>query len=248
MFVGCWIAMVWAAYVTTMFKDVSTAFVPGLVAISPSWYVLPLVIVGLLGSFAQGAICLYGTGLDTSSIIPRLARVPATLALSAVAIALVYLGTFLWNAASAVSAFLLLLIIVTTPWMVISLIGLWYCRGRYFPYDLQLFNVGKRGGAYWYTRGFNIRAIVAFVPAVVIGLLFANTAVYVGPWANALQGIDLSFTSAAVISAVIYTVALLLWPENNHPRAGEEAFQSDAPVTDFLSAAPAAEDRVTAST
>ena len=216
MFIGCWIALVWAAYMSTM-MDPTLLFMDGLVAESPSWYVVCLMAIGFFGSLAQGAICLYGTGLDTSSLIPRLERVPATLAISACAIALVYLGALVWNAFDTVSAFLLILIVICTPWMVICLMGFYYAHKRYHVADLQLFNLGKTGGAYWYWHGFNVRAFVAFVPAVVVGLLCINTTLWVGPWADAYKGIDLSFTSAAVISAVIYGACLMLFPERNHP-------------------------------
>jgi purine-cytosine permease-like protein len=222
MFVGCWLTLVFAAYMSTMFTDGSSAFVAGLVDISPNWYVVLIIIVGLLGSFAQGALCLYGTGLDTSSLIPRLPRVPATLVISALTVTFVYIGGLVLDAVDTVSAFLLILNVVCAPWMLITLIGLWYCRGRYYPYDLQLFNMGKSGGAYWYWHGINPRALVAFVPAVVIGLLFINTTLFVGPWANVASGVDLSFISSAVIAVVIYGLLLLIFPERNHPSAGAE--------------------------
>lgn len=223
MFAGLWVALVFAAYMTTMFKDVGTPFVIGLVQIAPKWYVALVILVGVFGSFAQGGVALYGTGLDVSSIIPRLKRVPATLLISAVTLALVYLGAFVWNAFDTVSAFILLLIVICTPWMMITLIGYVVCRGRYDPADLQLFNLGQRGGAYWYTAGWNLRAVIAFVPAVIVGLLFLNSTLYVGPWANVANGVDMSFISAAVISTVVYGALVLLFPERNHPKSGEKA-------------------------
>jgi purine-cytosine permease-like protein len=221
MFVGCWLTLVFAAYMSTMFKDVSTPFVSGLVGISADWYVVLILLIGVFGSFAQGALGLYGTGLDTSSIFPRLRRVPATLLIAAVAMAIVYVGGLVLDAVDTVSAFLLILNVVCAPWMLITLMGLWYCRGRYHPYDLQLFNMGKTGGAYWYWHGLNVRAFVAFVPAVVVGLLFVNTTIYKGPWADAASGVDLSFISSAVIAVVLYGVALLVSPERNHPARDE---------------------------
>jgi purine-cytosine permease-like protein len=225
MFVGCWVALVWAAYMSTM-MDPSLLFMDGLVATSPSWYVVGLMAIGFFGSLAQGAICLYGTGLDMSSLIPKLQRIPATLVISAIAVALVYLGALVWNAFDTVSAFLLILIVVCTPWMVICLIGFYYARKRYHVHDLQLFNLGQTGGAYWYSSGVNIRAAVAFIPAVAVGVLCINTTLWVGPWADAYKGIDLSFTSAAVISAVIYGASLVLFPERNHP--GRELAAAEA--------------------
>ena len=68
--------------------------------------------------------------------------------------------------------------------------------------------------------------------AVVIGLLFINTTLWVGPWANAYKGIDLSFFSAAVISTVIYGGTLVLSPEKGHPaRSGTVADTPTAVVT-----------------
>ncbi len=217
MFIGCWVTVVFAAYMSTMFHNVSTPFVNGLVQIAPNWYVVLILLMGVLGSFAQGSLGLYGTGLDTSSLIPRLARVPATLTIAAVAIALVYIGGLVLNAADTVSAFLTILNVVCAPWMLITLMGLWHCRGKYHPLDLQLFNMGQKGGAYWYWHGLNLRAFVAFIPAVVIGLLFVNTSIYTGPWANVAGGADLSFVSASVIAVAIYAVALCVSPERNHP-------------------------------
>jgi purine-cytosine permease-like protein len=219
MFAGCWLTLVFAAYMSTMFTDVSTPFVSGLVGISPSWYVVLILLVGLFGSFAQGALGLYGTGLDTSSLIPRLARVPATLTVGALAVVIVYVGGLVLNAQDTVSAFLLILNVVCAPWMLITLLGFAYCRGRYYPYDLQLFNMGRKGGAYWYWHGVNVRAMIAFVPAVVIGLMFSATSIFTGPWANAANGVDLSFISSAVIAVVIYGAALIVSPERNHPSA-----------------------------
>jgi len=132
-------------------------------------------------------------------------------------IAFVYIGGLVLDAVDTVTAFLLILNVVCAPWMLITLMGFAYCRGRYYPYDLQLFNMGKTGGAYWYWHGINPRALIAFVPAVVVGLLFINTTLFKGPWADAASGVDLSFISSAVIAVVIYGIALVVSPERNHP-------------------------------
>ena len=84
-----------------------------MVSASPTWYLPGLILLGLVAGCAQGAVGLYGTGLDTSSLIPRLGRVHATLAIASVAIAFVYIGNFVWDASAAVSAFLVLLVVVT---------------------------------------------------------------------------------------------------------------------------------------
>ena len=221
MFVGCWLALVFAAYMATMFAPGTATFAGGLVGVSSNWYVVLVLLIGLFGGFAQGALALYGTGLDTSSLLPRLPRVPATLFVSAIAIVIVYVGGLVLDAVDTVSAFLLVLNVVCTPWMIITLMGLAYCRGRYRPYDLQLFNMGQTGGAYWYWHGLNLRAFAAFLPAVIVGLLFCNTTLFVGPWADSFGGIDMSFISSAVIATAIYGLLLLVSPERNHPSRDE---------------------------
>jgi purine-cytosine permease-like protein len=216
MFGGCAVALTFAIYVATTFPADTTDWVAGLVAASPTWYAIPIVLVALAGSFAQGGLCVYGTGLDTSSIFPSLKRVPATLVIGALGTIAVFVGTFVSSLVSAAAAFLILLIVVTAPWLVINVIGYCLTRGRYYAQDLQVFNMNPRvhGGAYWFKGGWNVAAMAAWLPAVVIGLMFVNTTLYVGPWANAVGGVDLSFISSAVIGGVIYLVLVRLLPES----------------------------------
>jgi purine-cytosine permease-like protein len=230
-FIGCWCALLFASYMTTMMAP-GTDFVVGLVELSPAWYVVPLVIIGLVGGFGQGSMALYGTGLDTSSLIPRLSRIRATVVVSLVGLGVVYLGALVWDATNLVSAFTIVLTIVTAPWLVINIMGHVAVRGRYVPEDLQVFNVGMTGGAYWFTRGVNWYAMAAWIPAVVLGLLFANTPPLLeGPWRNAANGIDLSFISAAVAAFAIYGAFLLLVPERVLPQ------RRATPVVDLATAA-----------
>ena len=212
-FFGMGLPMLFATYTATAFADPTAPYVLGLVQASPGWYVVPLILIGLFGGCGQAVFCLYGVGLDTSSLIPRLRRVPATIALSTVAVLLVYLGSFVWDATSVVSSFILLLIVLLMPWVSVIVIGHFWRHGEYAPDDLQVFNRGERGGVYWFTGGINFRAFAAYIPAVFVGLMCLNTTLYTGPWANALKGIDLSFTSALVVSAAIYVALLVIFPE-----------------------------------
>ncbi len=45
-------------------------FVGGLLAISPSWFFLPVCLLALIGGMSTGTTSLYGTGLDFSSVFP----------------------------------------------------------------------------------------------------------------------------------------------------------------------------------
>jgi len=229
MMIGCTLACLFGAYTASIFGAAEASFVGGLIAISPGWYVLAALALGVLGSFGQGSVCLYGTGLDFSSLIPRLSRVRATVLISLLAFAFVFVGRFVWNAVDSVSAFVILLVVVMAPWVVINLIGYVQRRGRYDVEDLQVFNTGSSGGIYWFTGGWNLRAVAAFFPAVVIGLLFANTTLYTGPWADLAGGVDLSLVSGAGVAAAIYLALTRIFPEPAVLR-GEAAAPSPAEV------------------
>jgi purine-cytosine permease-like protein len=216
MFGGTAVALCFAIYVAMAFPDGVTDWIAGLVDVSPFAGAVPIILIALVGSCAQAALCVYGTGLDTSSIFPALKRIPATLLIGALGTALVFIGSFAYNLVNAASAFLIILLVVTAPWLVINLLGYAFSRGRYYTQDLQVFNIQPRisGGAYWFQRGWNVAAMLAWVPATAIGILFVNTTLYVGPWANALGGIDLSFVSAAVIGGLLYSVLVRVVPNS----------------------------------
>lgn len=214
--IGLWFAFIFAAYTTTTFKDVSTPYVQGLIETSPRYYLVPLILVGIIGSFGQGGLALYGTGLDMSSLIPYLRRVSATLLLSSIGVVFIFLGTLVWNVIDSVSAFVLILIVFTTPWLVINIVGYWWRGGRMDANDLQVFNRGERGGNYWFWHGMNLRAIFAWALASFVGMMFSNTTLYIGPWANSVKGVDLSFLSAGAIAALAYLALLFVFPEPDY--------------------------------
>lgn len=221
LFMGCWIVMTFGAYLGTMF-EVKLGPVLGLISVSPMWFVVPVAVIGLLGALSHGSLCLYAPGIDIASLLPRLSRATTTAILGMIGIALVLLGAFVWDAVSAFSAFVVLFTICATPWMVINLMGYIARRGWYSPHDLQVLNRGQRGGLYWFTAGWNIRAMVAWVPAVVVGVLLSHTTVYTGPWANIAGGIDVSVPVAGVLGALIYRIALTAFPESPAVKGAEK--------------------------
>ncbi|MBS1870030.1 MAG: cytosine permease [Actinobacteria bacterium] len=245
-FVGFILPFLFGAYSASLFTDASAAYVPGLVAVSPTWYVVGILIVGVVGGGAQGGIGIYGTGLDFSSLVPRLSRTQATALFGGITIAIVYLGNFVFNMIDSISAFLVLLIILVVPWAVIMLVGYVYRRGVYYPDDLQVFNRRERGGRYWFARGYNVRAIVAWAVGSGVGLLFPTTQLYTGPLADTFSGVDVSFLVAGALTGVVYLLLLLLFPEPRAvfgpagPRFGAGAERDSLPLAATLDAEPAA--------
>jgi purine-cytosine permease-like protein len=189
------------------------------VAASPDWYVPVVMFIGLVAGTAQGTINMYGTGLDMSSIVPRLSRVQATLVVAVLSIVLVYVGAFVTDMVDSVTVFLAFLAIAIAPWMVIIAIGFVTRGGWYDPHDLQVFNRGEKGGRYWFRGGISARAFAAWIPAAAVGCLFSSTTWYTGPGADLVGGADISFLVAAVVGGVIYAVALAIRPEPASLRA-----------------------------
>jgi purine-cytosine permease-like protein len=169
-----------------------------LVAGAPAWYVLPILLTGRAGSVGQGAINVYATGLDMESLVPRLKRAQATLITTLAATGLVFLGTF---------ALSLVLNALAAPWAAVLLVGLIKSRGRYHARDLQMFNEGRTGGRYWFTRGWNLRATAAWAAGAAFGLLTVNTTLYAGPLAHLAGGVDLSLAGSSLIAAAGYAIA-----------------------------------------
>lgn len=49
---------------------------------------------------------------------------------------------------------------------------------------------------------------------MIVGLLFTSTSVFSGPFINVVGGIDLSFTSSAIVGAMLYYILIKLFPYN----------------------------------
>jgi len=202
-------------------------YVGGLLAVSPSWFFLPVCLLAVIGGMSTGTTSLYGTGLDMSSVFPRvLSRVKATLLIGVMSIAFIFIGRFAANLVQSVSTFAVLIITCTTPWMVIMIIGLVVRRGYYHPDDLQVFTRGEKGGRYWFTHGWNWRGLGAWIPSAMVGLCFVNLpGQFVGPLGNLAQGIDISLPVTLGLASVVYFLLLSLFPESaavyapNDPRS-----------------------------
>ena len=216
--------------VATMTLVTGGDYVVGLIGVAPEWYAYLIIVVAFVGGLSTGTTSLYGTGLDFSSVFPRLTRATATIAIGTVAFAFIVAGRLFTDLLGAVNGFVGAIVVTTTPWMIIMAIGFWNRRGWYSPEDLQVFNRGKKGGRYWFTNGINWRAMTAWVVSAVLGLQFAYyPPIIEGQWSGIAGGVDLSLIVAIVSAAVLYIGALIVFPEPEYvfgpkgPRIGRAA-------------------------
>jgi purine-cytosine permease-like protein len=203
MFVGVLLPSLFGAFTGMSFANPTGSYLDDLVAASPTWYVLPIVVVSVLGGLSQGVLCVYASGLDLEGLAPRLKRTQTTVITAAVAIALLYLGVFVFDAVDSVTAMTVALNAVITPWVAILAIGAVRTR-VYDPTDLQAFAHGRHGGRYWFTGGWNVPAVAAWAIGATFGVVAVNTTLYVGPLADIAGGIDLSTVGSAVLAGAIY--------------------------------------------
>jgi purine-cytosine permease-like protein len=213
-FAGCWLAEIIAAFATTTFKDPTTAFATGFTAASPLGFAILLMIApGGLANIESAAMCVYNAALDLQAVFWRLTRAQLTFVISAIGLATAYIGLITFDAIRSIEAFATLMVVTCTPWMVIMTIGHLMRHGWYEPMDLQAFADRAKTGVYWFTAGFNIKALVAWGAAVAVGMLFTSTSIITGPLTRHVSAIDLSFTSAAVVGGALYYLFVKIFPE-----------------------------------
>jgi purine-cytosine permease-like protein len=213
-FAGCWLAEIVGAFAATTFTDPTTDFATGFPAASPLWFAVLLMIApGGLANIESAAMCVYNAALDLQAVFWRLTRAQLTFVMSAIGLAAAYIALISFDAIDSIEAFATLMVVTCTPWMVIMTVGHLMRHGRYEPMDLLAFADRAKTGVYWFTGGFNIRALVAWGAAVAVGMLFTSTSIIAGPLTRHVSGIDLSFTSAAVVGGVLYYALVKLFPE-----------------------------------
>lgn len=179
-------------------------YVGALVATAPAWFLVPLLLTGLAGTAGNAGVLFYSMGLDLDALVPRISRVRATVATSVATTVIVVVGYYSWDAVDAVTAFVLIVTALGTPWAVVTLLGFHRSGGRYDADGLQVVNRGLRGGPYWYRGGWHVGATASWAAGAVVGLLAVDTTLWSGPLVAHTHGIDLSFLLAGGTSALAH--------------------------------------------
>lgn len=223
LFLGLVLPTLFGAFTASSIELVSDDYLADLVAGAPAWYSAAIVVVAVLGGLGQGVLCVYASGLDLETLVPRSTRLHTTIVTSALATVLLYLGVFVFDAADAATAISVLLNAFAVPWVAILLVDILRHRtSGYDPVDLQAFADRRHGGRYWFTGGFSVPALAAWVAGTVFGLLCANTTLYVGPVANAFGGVDPT-VGGGILTVAVYLVASRLAPRPTPARASDPA-------------------------
>lgn len=192
-------------------------YVGGLVASTPSWFFIPLALISVAGGITTGTSLLYGTGLDFSSIVVVMNRVASTVLIGGISVVFVLVGKFVFDMVASVTTLSTLLVIITVPWIAIMIIGYLTRRGWYEIDSLLVFSRRQQGGKYWFAHGWNLNATISWVLGAAIAILFVNLpGQFVGPFANAAGGVDISLLVALVVPSILYWGLLAINPEPDY--------------------------------
>ncbi len=164
-----------------------------------------LMLLFLLNIISHNALNLYGAVLSIVTSIQTFAgswtpSIRVRVILSAVVLAascVMALGASA-NFISHFIGLILALLLVLVPWATINLVDFYLIkRGRY-----DIASIFKADGGI-YGR-FNPHAITAYFIGILVQLPFANTALYVGPYANYIEGVDLSWLVGLLVTCPLY--------------------------------------------
>jgi purine-cytosine permease-like protein len=121
-----------------------------------------------------------------------------------VLLGLTYLFVAATNFLTNLEAFVTIMIVTATPWMVIIGIEFLLSRNDIAPLDLHAFAIPGMRGKYWFSNGINPRAMVAWLCGAGVGLLFSTNSLFTGPLENSVNGVDISWLVAGVVGGLVY--------------------------------------------
>jgi purine-cytosine permease-like protein len=203
MFCGCAVGIgagvIIALNVTDPF-NVTAQMLPSL----PLWLLVPVSLATLAANVCSGGMVVYNGILSLHAILFRLRRIQVAYLFGVLGLALGYFGLIVYNMSESIMALCSVVTMLVTPWIVINILGYFRARGRFDVEALQQFE-RPAGSRYWYHKGYNVAAILAWLLAVIAGLPFAANSVFTGPVATYLHGVDLSVVVSALVGALTYS-------------------------------------------
>ena len=173
--------------------------VAGIQRLVPTWFgtIYLAIIVG--GGITNNFLNTYSSGLSLLSVGIKMPRAWSILFDAVVGGAMAVYAVFVYNFTNSFIEFLSLMVIWIAPWGGIYLTDMLIRKVRYNAEALF-----EKNGTYWYSGGWNWRAIFSFVIGLVAALMFANAPLFQGPLIGLIGNGDISIYVGFVVSAVSY--------------------------------------------
>ncbi|MBK1823815.1 purine-cytosine permease family protein [Burkholderia orbicola] len=200
---GAWLVQkLHAADALVAMNDVGASLVPGLgklIAFVSLAGFLPIIALN-----AYSAMLTVLTGID--SIVPikptRRARVASILAISTFVLACVF--AIRGNGIALLQTFLTLMLYFLVPWTAVNLVDYFFVRRGHYAIAHFFTPSGLYGT--WQLRGI-LSYMIGFASMVPFFYVFdaeANRAVFVGPFARMLGGVDVAWLVGLIVSGGVY--------------------------------------------
>ncbi len=169
----------------------------------PVWGVVPFLAVVILGDVTANYLNSYSSGMSFLSMGIPIRRWSAVLIDAAICTLIALYALFLAPGfVNFFENFLSLNILVIGPWTAIYLVYHWRAKGRY---DTQSLVLMAPESAYWYQRGVNWAALIAFFVGAFVTFWTVNSALWISPLSTHwFGGADLSAYVAPVFTGLLY--------------------------------------------
>lgn len=198
---GCFIP---AVFITLVGVAAGTATnmtnqVAGIQRLVPGWFGTLYLAIIVGGGITNNFLNTYSSGLSLLSIGIKMPRYRSIIFDAIIGGGMAIYAVFVYNFTNSFIEFLSLMVIWIAPWCGIYLTDMLLRKVRYNAPALS-----ARDGAYWYSRGWNWRAIGAFALGIGAAMLFANAPLYQGPLIGLIGNGDISIYVGFAVSAVSY--------------------------------------------
>lgn len=178
--------------------------VGGLSSLLPSWFLGPYLAVIVGGSITNNFLNTYSSGLSLLALGVRLKRYQCVLVDAVIGGLVSVYAVFIFDFTNSFIQFLSLMVIWIAPWSGIYLADMLLRRNTYDPEALH--RVG--GGPYWYSGGWNRRAIASFAIGILGAGAFANAPLWRGPLVGLIGNGDISVFVGFALGFVCYYVSM----------------------------------------
>lgn len=184
-------------------------------------------VVTAAGLCITNVLNIYGGMLNLITGLATFVRVPVSFRVRLVTILPTFVvGTVVAtlvsdNYADNFAAFLSILLLLLIPWGAVNLVDYYLVQHGSYDVPAMYVKTGRywRNPATWTTHGFNLQVLIAYGAGVAAGLPFVSNYWFVGPFAQALGGADLSWIPGLAVTGAVYLALVALTRRRQSPAA-----------------------------
>lgn len=166
----------------------------------PNWFYPLFLLVITFGTMCNNILGVYSSGLSLQSVGVPVPRWGAVLVDAVIGSGMTVYAVFISDFLTTLQEFLQFMVWWYAGFSAIFVVDLLLRRREYDGLELH-----RRGGRYWYDRGFNWFGLAALALAIIAAGAFANTTHWQSPIVtNYLDGADISALVGLVVGATSY--------------------------------------------